>query len=222
MKKEKKTPGDIILYMCNITGCTVPEIWSTTDRIFFILDSFLPFYPTNPKNQNFQKMRKTTRDIIILHKSTKNHDHMPHHSWDATRDGCNFYFSFCASFCPLPPCTHSRWSSCENSEKQVLKKKNSNNFAARSCPTLNQSQGTEFSSKLALSLIFTCPESDQSSGSTNELLTEGWNIRHDFIKPCYYFVKPWIQLMLIHKDQERLVFFCAFWNPSTYTCFLFQ
>ena len=123
MKKEKKTPGDIILYMCNITGCTVPEIWSTTDRIFFILDSFLPFYPTNPKKQNFQKMRKTTRNIIILHKSTKNHDHMPHHSWDATRDGCNFYFSFCASFCPLPPCTHSPWSSCENSEKQVLKKR---------------------------------------------------------------------------------------------------
>ena len=80
MKKKKNSPGDIILHMCNITGCTVPEIWSTTDRIFFILDSFLPFYPTNPKNQNFQKMRKTTQDIIILHKSTKNQAHMPHYS----------------------------------------------------------------------------------------------------------------------------------------------
>ena len=123
--------------MCNITGCTVPEIWSTTDRIFFILDSFLPFYPTNPKNQNFQKMRKTTQDIIILHKSTKNQAHMPHYSWDATRDGCNFYFSFCASFFPLHSCTHSPWSSCENSEKQVLKKRTVIIFAARSCPTLN-------------------------------------------------------------------------------------
>ena len=36
----------------------VPEIWSTTD-FFVILGHFLPFYPTNnPKNQNFEKMKK--------------------------------------------------------------------------------------------------------------------------------------------------------------------
>ena len=46
----------------------VPQIWSVTDIIFVILDHFLPFYPlNNPKNQNFEKMKKITGDIIILH-----------------------------------------------------------------------------------------------------------------------------------------------------------
>ena len=41
------------------------------------------------------------RDIIILHNSNKNHDHMIYFSWDMARDGCN-YFSFWAFFCLLP------------------------------------------------------------------------------------------------------------------------
>ena len=44
---------------------------------FVILDDFLPFYPTNnPKNQNFEKMKKRPGDIIILHNYIKNHDNM--------------------------------------------------------------------------------------------------------------------------------------------------
>ena len=40
---------------------------------------FLPVYPPNtPKNKNFEKNEKTPGDIIILHKCTKNHDHMLH------------------------------------------------------------------------------------------------------------------------------------------------
>ena len=40
---------------------SVLEIWSVTDIIFVILGHFLPFYPTNnPKNQNFEKMKKHT------------------------------------------------------------------------------------------------------------------------------------------------------------------
>ena len=75
-------------------------------EFFVILDHFLPFYPNrNQKNQNFEKMKKTRRDIIILHKCTKNHDHMLHCSWDTTRDRCNFYFSFWAIFCPYTPLT---------------------------------------------------------------------------------------------------------------------
>ena len=47
--------------------------------LFAILDHFLPFYPYKiPKNQNFEKMKKNPGDIIILHKCTKNHDHMLH------------------------------------------------------------------------------------------------------------------------------------------------
>ena len=47
-------------------------------NFFAILSQFLPFYPTNnPKNQNFEKMtKKTSGDIIVLHKCTENHDHM--------------------------------------------------------------------------------------------------------------------------------------------------
>ena len=40
--------------------------------LFFILDYYLPFYPHNsPKKQNFEKIKSTPRDIIILHTCTK-------------------------------------------------------------------------------------------------------------------------------------------------------
>ena len=40
-------------------------------QFFVILDHFLHFYPpNNPKNQNFQKIRKQTGDIIILYMLT--------------------------------------------------------------------------------------------------------------------------------------------------------
>ena len=44
-------------------------------------------------------------DIIILHKCTKNHDHMLYCSWDMAHDRCNCYFSFRAIFCPFTPLT---------------------------------------------------------------------------------------------------------------------
>ena len=37
----------------------------------------LPFYSSNnQKNQNFEKMKNPSGDVIILHMRTKNHDHM--------------------------------------------------------------------------------------------------------------------------------------------------
>ena len=52
-------------------------------EFFVILDHFLPFYPpNNPKNQNFEKMKKTPGDIIILHMCTINDNHMMYGSWD--------------------------------------------------------------------------------------------------------------------------------------------
>ena len=49
-----------------------------TDRIFVISDRFLPFYPPNnlKNHQNFEKMKETPGDIIILHKCTINNIHM--------------------------------------------------------------------------------------------------------------------------------------------------
>ena len=55
----------------------VPEIWSTTGRIFCQFGPFFVLYPTNnPKNQYFEKMKKTHGDIIILHMCTLNAIHM--------------------------------------------------------------------------------------------------------------------------------------------------
>ena len=68
-----------------ITCYTVSEIWCVTDVIVIfqfsfsfsviVIVIFFPFYPPNsPKNQNLKKMKKTPRDIIILHMCTKNYD----------------------------------------------------------------------------------------------------------------------------------------------------
>ena len=78
---------------------------------------FLPFYPSNSlKNQNFKKMRQTHRDIIILHKCTKIHDHMLNCSWDMVRHICN-YFSFWAIFCPFTPLTAQKSKFQKNEKK---------------------------------------------------------------------------------------------------------
>ena len=45
------------------------EIWSATDRIFVILDYFLPFYAPNPKNQDFKKMKKKHLEISSFYNS---------------------------------------------------------------------------------------------------------------------------------------------------------
>ena len=51
--------------------------WAQQSKFFVILDHFLPFYPPkNPRNQNFEKMKKKPRRyIIILHKCTINDNH---------------------------------------------------------------------------------------------------------------------------------------------------
>ena len=48
-----------------------------------------------------KKWKKTLGDII-LHKCTKNQEHMLHCCWDMTHDGYNFYFSFW-DICPFTP-----------------------------------------------------------------------------------------------------------------------
>ena len=68
------------------------------DRQNFMSKFFvLPYPPKNPKNQNFEKMKKPPRDIIILHQCTKNHDYMLKFCLDMACIACN-YFSFWAIF----------------------------------------------------------------------------------------------------------------------------
>ena len=75
-------------------------------NIFVILDCFLPFYPpNNQKSQNFAKLKKTSGNITILHKCTKNHDHILYCSLDMAHNRFNWYFSFWAFFCAFTSLT---------------------------------------------------------------------------------------------------------------------
>ena len=62
-----------------------------------------PLLPPNiPKNQNFGKIKKIPKDIIIFNRCTKIYDQMMYGSWDMVCDRCNCYFSFWAiTFTPL-------------------------------------------------------------------------------------------------------------------------
>ena len=62
---------------------------------------FLHFYPPppkNPKNQNFEKIKKPAGDII-LHTCTKTHNHMSYGSSDM--EWKTVFLSFWAIFCPF-------------------------------------------------------------------------------------------------------------------------
>ena len=78
----KKPPGDVLaLHMCTINKNHMmygsSDMEHVTDRIFCHFGMFFALLPpNNPKNQNFEEMKKTPEDIIILHKCTINDNHM--------------------------------------------------------------------------------------------------------------------------------------------------
>ena len=80
--------------------------WNTEhDRQeFFHFGQFALLPCNNPKNQNFEKKKKTPRDIIILHMCTINDSHMMYGSWDMECNRQNF-LSFWTIFCPFTPLT---------------------------------------------------------------------------------------------------------------------
>ena len=74
-------------------------------EFFVILGRFLSFYPpNNPKNQNFEKIKKPPGDIIILHMCTINDSHMMYGSWDMECDGQKFLSFWTVSY-PFTPLT---------------------------------------------------------------------------------------------------------------------
>ena len=98
----------------------VPEISSATDIIFCHFGQYFNHLPPkHPKNQNFEKMKKSCGHIIILHKCIKNQDHMVYCSWDMACDKCNCYFSFCTIFCPFTPNLPEKW---KLKEKKKMKR----------------------------------------------------------------------------------------------------
>ena len=87
-------------------------MWRT--ECFVILDRFLPVCsPNNPKNQNFEKMKQKSGDIITLHMCIINDNHMMNGSWDMKRDRQNFW-SFWTFFAILPP-----WPNYEKLKKNT-------------------------------------------------------------------------------------------------------
>ena len=86
-EKMKKIAGDIILLMCiKNNNHLMYSSWHTKwHRHSFLLfwAIFLQFYPSSKlENQNFEKMKNAPIDVIILHISIKNYDHMMYASWD--------------------------------------------------------------------------------------------------------------------------------------------
>ena len=72
-------------------------------KFFVIMGPFFPFDPPNNwKNQNFEKIKKNTGNIIILHSCTTNFRHMMYGSWDIKCDWHNFLL-FWAIFLPFYP-----------------------------------------------------------------------------------------------------------------------
>ena len=110
-EKMKKLPGDIIiLHMCTTNENHMMYVsWDMEHgrhNFFSFWTIFCLFTPSNnPENQNFKKMKKLPRNIIISHKYTKTHDHMLCCSLDMAHNGINCYFSFWAIFCPFTSLT---------------------------------------------------------------------------------------------------------------------
>ena len=110
-----------------IIWCIVPEVWSMTDRNFCHFGLFFVFYPlNNPKNQNFEKLKKTPGDkyailLYMLYCYTYMIIYMLYCSWDMAPDRCN-YFSFWTILYPFTPLTAQKIKI-----KKKLKKKKEKN-----------------------------------------------------------------------------------------------
>ena len=107
----KKTPGHIIiLHMCTINDNHIMYGSWDIEHNIQIFCHFGPYFallpPITTKKSKFWKTeKKTTGDIIILHKCIKNHNHMLYCSLDMACNGCNCYFSFWVIFCPFTSLT---------------------------------------------------------------------------------------------------------------------
>ena len=105
-KMKKKNTGDIIiLHMCTINDNHIMygswDIECDRQNFLSFWTIFHPFTPLTTQKIKILKNWKKTGDIIILHKCTKNHDHIPYCSSDMPCNRFNCYFSFWAIFCPF-------------------------------------------------------------------------------------------------------------------------
>ena len=86
------------------------DVWFPRYRVqetefFCHFGLFFAHLPTNnPKNQNFEKMKKPPEDIIILQRCNINGNHVMYGSWD-TKCNRQIFLSFWNIFCPITPLT---------------------------------------------------------------------------------------------------------------------
>ena len=82
---------------------------------------FGPFFalllPNNLKNQNFEKMKKTPGDIIILHMCTINDNHIMYDSWDTERN--KQFFVILDYFLPFYPPKNPKDQNVEKINKHM-------------------------------------------------------------------------------------------------------
>ena len=81
-KTRKKIAGDMILHILQLYEVQFLR-YGVRQKIFVILGLFLPFIPpppppppNYPENQNFEKMKKASGDVIMLNLCNKKHDQM--------------------------------------------------------------------------------------------------------------------------------------------------
>ena len=119
----KKIVGGIsILHMCTKNHSHM--MYGSWDmecdtECFVIMDRFLPFYsPTDPENQNFEKMKNTLEDIIILQMFTINDCLIIYGFSDMECNRQNF-LSFWTVFCPFTPLTTRKINILKNWKKSL-------------------------------------------------------------------------------------------------------
>ena len=129
LKKWKKIAGDIIiLHMCtkNHNHMRYSSWDKEWDRI---ICHFGPFFallhslPNNPENQNFQKMKKASGDVIILNLCNKKHDHMMYAYSDMECLHRHNFLSFQAIFCffaQLLTTTIIMWQKCKKTPGYII------------------------------------------------------------------------------------------------------
>ena len=105
-EKMKKIPGDIIiLHKCTLNGNHMMygswDMKCGRQNYLSFWTVFCPFTTLTTPKIKIWKTEKTPRNIIILHKWTRNHDHMLYCSLDIACNGCNCCFSFWGIFCPF-------------------------------------------------------------------------------------------------------------------------
>ena len=79
------------------------KYWAWQTDFLSFWTNFCPFAPpNNPKYQNFEKLKKTPGDIIILRMCTINDNHMMYGSWDIKQQQTEF-FVILDNFLPTYP-----------------------------------------------------------------------------------------------------------------------